>query len=368
MPHQPQGSKSLAASRMLGLDLARSFAIFGMVLVNFKIVMAGPDKIPAFSKWVSLLEGRAAATFVILAGFGISLMSWQHGRIKDPKRVPQTRTRLLKRAMILLLGGLAYTPLWPADILHFYGIYLLFAILFLTTSNRALLFGALVANLGFVLMLLLLDYEAGWNWETLHYSGFWSPAGLVRHLFFNGFHPVFPWVGFMLWGMWLGRQPLNNAGTRRSICLVALAVALLIEFGSQLSLHYLQTRLDPNQFEVAASLLGTDPMPPTPWYFLAAGGWATVFICLCLEVSPALLSKAFSPLVSTGQMALTHYVAHVILGMGLMEALGMIGTQSPETAMIAGLVFCGFIILFSWLWQKRFKHGPLEGVLRRWTA
>lgn len=53
----------------------------------------------------------------------------------------------------------------------------------------------------FVVMFFALDYSQGWNWETLGYSGFWSSHGMVRHLFFNGFHPVVPWLAFVLVGM-----------------------------------------------------------------------------------------------------------------------------------------------------------------------
>ena len=62
--------------RVIGYDLARALAIFGMVIVNFKIVMGAEQNGP---EWlvglVGLLDGRAAATFVVLAGAGISLLS-----------------------------------------------------------------------------------------------------------------------------------------------------------------------------------------------------------------------------------------------------------------------------------------------------
>ena len=65
-----------AQPRVVGFDIARALAVFGMVAVNFKVVMgagsAGPDWLVGV---VGLLEGRAAATFVVLAGVGISLMS-----------------------------------------------------------------------------------------------------------------------------------------------------------------------------------------------------------------------------------------------------------------------------------------------------
>ena len=50
------------AVRLIGYDVARALAFFGMVLVNFKIVMGASGAGPA---WLvdaaGLLEGRAAA-------------------------------------------------------------------------------------------------------------------------------------------------------------------------------------------------------------------------------------------------------------------------------------------------------------------
>ena len=63
-------------TRVIGYDIARALAVFGMVVVNFKVVMGaamnGPDWLV---KTIGLLDGRAAATFVVLAGAGVSLLT-----------------------------------------------------------------------------------------------------------------------------------------------------------------------------------------------------------------------------------------------------------------------------------------------------
>lgn len=52
--------------RIIGYDLARSLAIFGMIIVNFKIVMGAQDQGPGWLvNLIGLLDGRAAATFHI---------------------------------------------------------------------------------------------------------------------------------------------------------------------------------------------------------------------------------------------------------------------------------------------------------------
>ena len=61
-------------TRVIGVDVARAAAVFGMVVVNFKTVMVVESAGPDWLVWMTgLLDGRAAATFVVLAGVGISL-------------------------------------------------------------------------------------------------------------------------------------------------------------------------------------------------------------------------------------------------------------------------------------------------------
>ncbi len=104
---------------IIGYDLACAFAVFGMVVVNFKIVMgaekSGPDWLVNL---VGLLDGRAAATFAALPGAGLFPLS-RKGRTRDDHDLlVQDRRTLLKRALFLFVIGLLYTPMWPADILH----------------------------------------------------------------------------------------------------------------------------------------------------------------------------------------------------------------------------------------------------------
>lgn len=74
------------------------------------------------------------------------------------------------------------------------------------------------------------------------------------------------------------------------------------------------------------------------------------------------------PVVATGQLALTLYVAHVILGMGFLELLGRLENQSIQFALCAALVFWLLAMLFAHYWRKRFQRGPLEWVMRTLTT
>jgi uncharacterized membrane protein YeiB len=63
-------------NRILGYDLARAGAFFGMLLVNFSVLMGSGSSDPNWLDWVTgVIRGRAAATFVVLAGAGLSLLT-----------------------------------------------------------------------------------------------------------------------------------------------------------------------------------------------------------------------------------------------------------------------------------------------------
>lgn len=356
--------------RIEGYDLARALAVFGMVVVNFKLVMGAAEGSTVLGPWLSTsagwLEGRAVATFVILAGVGVTLLSRRAVADGDPRSILRARLRLLRRAFLLVVVGLSYAPIWPADILHFYGLYFVAGALLLTASNRTLWIAAGGFVAGFVVLLMCFDYTTAWDFTTLEYADFWTAEGMVRHLFFNGFHPVFPWTAFLLVGMWLGRLPLADAAVRRRLGAWAALVWGLTELVSQGLVAYgLRTWTNLPADDVRA-LFGTEPMPPMPQYLLAGGGLAVVVIVVCLEVSQRWPESPWlRPFYATGKLSLTLYVAHVILGMGTLEALGRLHDQSIEVALFSALVFCCAGTLFATLWLRRFDSGPLEWVFRR---
>ncbi|MCP4220028.1 MAG: DUF418 domain-containing protein [bacterium] len=364
----------MPTARILGYDFARALAIIGMVLVNFKIVFGAEQNGPDWLVWIShLFSGRAAATFVILAGVGLTLLSRKAFIAGDAVGTRQNRLVLLKRSVFLMVVGLAYTPIWPADILHFYAVYIAVGALLLTVSSKRLVGTAFAFMLGFLVLLVLFNYEAEWNFVTLEYAGFWTFAGMFKHLFYNGFHPVFPWTFFLLMGMWLGRQDLQDPRRRGTILKASLAIFAVTE-----SLAWCaRTFITPQQWgmpkEDIAVLLGTGPMPPFPQYLLSAGATAIMVICLSVALtekfktapSQGIGSRLIASFISAGQLALTLYVAHVVIGMGIIYTLGMQENRSLYFVYGYTFVFCLIGILFSHLWRKKFKRGPLEAVMRK---
>ena len=156
------------SERLIGLDAARYFAFVGMVLVNFDVVMSMSYGVQ--SNWefanqvIGQLQGRASATFVVLAGIGLGLSSF--------KRESQTVNVTIKRAIFLLILGLLNMSIFEGDILHYYAFYFLFGAFLLPFSNRVLVATIGLLNIAFLVMMLSIDYESGWNFEELTYSVF----------------------------------------------------------------------------------------------------------------------------------------------------------------------------------------------------
>ena len=341
--------------RIEGYDLARALAVFGMVFVNFKIVMGSSDGSANLRALISLMEGRASALFVVLAGVGLSLMAAGTRQFALLQRVMP----ILQRGVLLLVTGLVLATVWPADILHFYGCYFIFAAFFVGARDGLLWLSAAMASLISLLMLLFCDYELGWNFENLSYLDFWTPEGMARHIFFNGFHPVFPWITFVFVGMWLGRQDLHNARVRFNLFRVSCMVWCVTELVSKAATQLL------GDADLIA-LMDTEAMPPTPFYCIAASSLAIAIICASVSLLNHIPHSFFiRALISTGRLSLTIYVAHIFIGMGVLEALGFLGQQSIEVAVMSALVFCIAAMAFCVVWLKYFTCGPLEYLFRK---
>ena len=354
--------------RILGIDVARALAVIGMIIVNFKIVLGenGQNWLKSFAH---LFDGKAAATFVVLAGIGLALMTNSAVKNQNEEKLKIARKRIVRRAIFLFVVGLSYIWVWSADILHFYGIYMLLTILFITKKPKQILIGAIILILIYPLLFLFWNYETGWNFTILEYTDFWTIKGFLRNLFFNGFHPVVPWTAFMLVGLWFGRQDLNNGKFIKRTFLISASAFTLIQFISLTSIHMI-SKGSSKAIENLTPILGTDPMPPMPIYMLNGISIALVVISACILIAKRFENiKIIESLNKTGHLALTFYVAHVIIGMGVVEEIdpSKLGNYSIEFSIIYSLIFSLLCILFAVIWLKYKKSGPLEWVMRKMT-
>ena len=348
------------AKRIAGYDLARGLAVLGMFIMNFKIVMQGGEQ-TAEGFWPVLLvagEGRFAVLFIVLAGIGVSLMTRRPRMTGDRIMLWQKKTLLIRRAVFLFFAGLLFFPVWEADILHYYGIYIGLAVFILTWSDRQLWAAASVVTLIFVVLFIFFDWEQGWDWHSLSYTGFWTPAGNLSHTLFNGFHPLFPWFAFFIFGMILGRYDWTDRGLRRLGFRAALAVTLVCETVSYLWAPAMVPSGN-------AFWLSTLSFPPFPLFVLSGGASSLAVILVCILITEKIPLRWLNPLIYTGQMVLTHYIFHVIIAMAVLEGMGRLYNQPLGFAVTVAAGYFFLSILFSLLWRAKFTKGPMETVMRK---
>lgn len=343
--------------RVKGFDVARALAILGMILVNTR------GKLDAYASdfewlvWASnRIEGKSAALFVVLAGIGVSLRT-RRARAQPHRLLRGEQVALAQRAAILFGLGILMLPVWSWDILHFYGVYLALAAVWLGVRDRTLLLLALAFVLGEVALFTAFDWWAD--------RKVFTPRGVVRDIFFNGLHPLFPWMAFLLVGMWLGRRDLADRRFRRRLLVVASVVFIAVELLDAAARPGDDGRLIAWEH---VEWLRTWPRPARPMFVLCGLAFAIATVCACLELAERFEHRRpILVLVATGQLAFTIYVLHVAAAV-IPVRLGLFPGAALEHAMLYGLVFFVLAAAGSVAWRRRFTYGPLEGLLRRLTA
>lgn len=353
--------------RIAGLDLARAMAIIGMIIVNYKLAMGAQDAGPNWLRMATeLFEGRASALFVILAGIGVSLMTAKARTSGNEELLKASRKTLCRRAAFLFVAGIGLLGIgWSADILHYYAVFIALSALLLRLSDKKLLGWMIVILTTTYLQLLYFDYSYGWSADYHEYAGLWTWPGFVRNLLFNGFHPLFPWLAFFLLGLWLGRKDwLIRKETRGRLLVIAASIAVVTELCSGLLVRKLSPGLGA---EAAQALFGSKPMPPNLIYVFASAAWALTVLVLCIEFAEQRKGrKPLQILLTTGQLSLTHYVAHVIIGLVPLQLLGVLENGSVVLSTIHACLFYAAAVAFSVYWKKRHNRGPLELLMRKW--
>ena len=355
--------------RIIAYDVARFMAVLAMVLVNYRIVLAFGIKSDSVSVFLAdAFTGRASSLFVVLAGIGLTLL--------DHRQV------IIRRGFFLLIIGYLWQTVWSGDILHFYGWYLLAgaAALRLRPIHHfalAVLCVAIFPLAVFALDGTAMGYGQGWNWSQLEYPEFWQPLGQIRNLLLNGWHPLFPWLGFLFLGMGLGRLGLHQPGIRRS----GLLIAVVVFVGAGYLSAWLQQLPDhrPIIEQLSAWWLSPDAMwatssiPPGPLYMISASASSVAILCLLLELcANPVVARIFRPLALAGQLALSFYLAHVIFGFrDVIPASSPMNTvegaqlEMVDQVGLRALQFGIGAVVFAVIWRRFFVHGPMEWLLRK---
>ena len=244
---------------------------------------------------------------------------------------------------------------------------MLIVLLLLSCNEKTILILAIILILLYPLLIGFWNYETGWNFHTLQYIDFWTFNGFFRNLFFNGFHPVIPWTAFMLFGFWFGKQDLKNDQFIKKSFWISSIVFVVIQILSHFTILFLSEGNEQTTSELS-EIIGTNPMPPLPVYMFNGIAISTSIISVCIIIGKKFsTNKVILALNQTGQLALTFYVAHVILGMGIIEAFNpeKMGSYSIKFSVAYALVFSLLCVLFATYWLKKRKNGPVEWLMKK---
>ena len=121
--------------------------------------------------------------------------------------------------------------------------------------------------------------------------------------------------------------------------------------------------------------LTADYLPPFVPFMLGTASFGLILISIFIFIGNKVgETKIAKILASTGQMTLTHYIAHIVLGLLILsiitgktlsyDLLKAIPTN-PIIILTFAMTYFLFSCTFSYLWTKKYKNGPLEMLMRK---
>lgn len=378
------------SERIASLDVLRGLGILGILAVNAAFfampiaVMAdpqvlGPMNEASASVWSVVrigFERKFVTLFAMLFGASILLVGG------DDKQDPERSRNLTRRLGWLLLFGLIHgAAVWYGDILLTYAV-----AGFIAAQLRGWPAGRLFAA-GAAVYLLFALMEAGSYWllaiapagaadagfsaeaARAEIEAFRGSLGQVQlqnlrnwsALLGGGLLVIPSTCGLMLVGMGLFKTGVLLARRGVAFYLFLLAAGGLALWGiAWAALREAGAGFDDWSAFALFMTLNVVLAPAATLGYLA-------LVCLVLK-SPVRALAA--PLAATGQMAFTNYICQSLIMTGIFWAgrgLGLFGSFSyAELAFVVAGVWL-LQLIWSPLWMRFFRYGPLEWIWRRLT-
>ncbi|MEV4217255.1 DUF418 domain-containing protein [Nonomuraea sp. NPDC049725] len=319
LPEAPSSRRlpSLGRPRIIALDVLRGFALCEILLANIQLMATGASAVVVqpmgdWDPWLGL------PIFSLLFGIGFALLLNSAANC-----APRPRLVLLRRLLALLAIGLVHMLLWPGEILTIYALVGMLVLLPSTWLPRWALAGLAAALIPAAMIF-----------------GMGGPL-LIAGLFVLG-------SALVRYGV-IERIEQSTRGPLLLGLLFAAALATALWAKAGLRAVGATTHL-PSVTSLADLLL------------------VGVYVCglLLLLRTPLrpVLQFVFAPL---GRMALTNYLTATLLVLAASRVLGLPIGQSLETAYWTAGAILLTQWLFSALWLRHYRQGPLEW-LWRWTT
>jgi uncharacterized membrane protein YeiB len=360
------------ARRLVGPDVTRAVALIGVVVMNYHGYLNGQTAAAQpgssfmhrlFDPWQGVMATRFAATFMLVAGVGITLLTARSRSSGDRTAISDDRWRLVRRGLVLYALGFVLDWVWPGTILFFYGATFVLAALVFTLRTRWLIVigaGATLASAGlrwWVAERVAAGHSVAWLTSpgTLTTE---SPRGLLFDTFVNGTHPLLPWFGFLCLGVVVGRllgtvHPLRMAG-----------LGLCVTFTAYLVNHVGTSGHADDR--VLVTVLSTRPFDRGLLYTVSAAGTAVAALgCITWLAERNRDAPATQVLARAGQMTLTLYLAHVFVFNLVVDWLGWVGGTGLDVSLTFAAAFWILAIAAGSWWRRLVGIGPAEWVYRK---
>jgi len=360
---QTQAVRPVApGERILGLDVFRGFAMFG-VLIAYCLWSLGTvpdDQWSPLNKTLGeiagfVIDGKFYTILAFLFGLGFSL---QLERASDSAAAVRTYCRRL--GVLAGIGLLHALLLRNGDILFPYAMTGFLLIPFRRASDRLLVVAALVA--------LLVPYAAVWLWKA---SGVPIPdrpqlenapylvenAMWVRYWYETA---IFTWptnLTLFLFGFLAGRHRLipTLAGRPRAL-LAIVPVGLLVSAVFYLIIKQLAAVSAPTALDRLAGGLS--------FTFHCWGLSSAYAATLLLALGSPRGIRLLSPLAAVGRMALTNYLTQAGIIVPLCLVFGWFDTFTPTRSLLLAFALFALQLPFSVWWLRHYRFGPAEWVWR----
>jgi len=388
-----------AGERSQMVDVLRGFALLGILVPNmiyfalpvdttgagpyggFPAVLAGGAPAPADVAYMETMHtfflGKMMFIFSMLFGAGVVFFDRKGPRV--------TGLWYARMGWLALFGVLHAVFLWFGDILLSYALAGLALVWWARRWRPSVLLGVggglylsgTAALLG--LMLLLTSLGSAESAEQMprlftpegqieRYRGAYLDAMLVRLAFWAQFFLIYPFSFFFgVTGMMLGGIGLARLGVltgERSPRFYGVLAGVGLGLGLPIAAGYALACADGGWtareavvFQTTAQLAGIP---------LGLGYVGLIGVVCTAAWARAALAPVRTALGSAGRMAFTNYIAQSVIcttlfygyGLGLFAGLGGAGLAGVVLA-----VWC-FNLVFSVLWLRFFRFGPLEWVWR----
>lgn len=393
-----------SVNRIDYIDLIRGIAVFGILIANlrwFSLYVPGKQGLfvyPEIDKTVWLLqnifiEGKFYSIFSLLFGWGIAI------QIKRSKTADIATAKFIRRRLgfMLLLGGFHLFFLWEGDIVFLYGLVGFVLLAMRKLSNKTLLLTGIGLLLSPALLYLFKMHLPWLNWpsdvlgklgeQIYQLFGFVnqdasrndalrtsSLINLLRinwgdvpyrfsYLFFVSRIPKV--LGAMLVGLVIGRTEFYPNLMKHKNKLIWVSILGLLVF---IPLNYVLFHFLENSDAYYA-------LQPAGLYYSMVYALTVFPLALVYMITFALLfenkriHKLLKPILAIGKMAFTNYIMHSLIGIAIFYGLGfgLMEQFGPLAWTVLGVLIFTVQILYSNIWLKYFKFGPIEWIWRSLT-